>query len=311
MPEQAPKFIDPVELARITDLQLLARTVVSGLSSGVHRSMHTGTAAEFAQYRAYAQGDDPRFVDWRLYGRTDRLHIKQFQEEHNLRCTVLLDCSASMAYGSEGISKFRYAQMLAACLVMLMSGQRDAVGFAAYHHDLCTHVPARAQADQVRRILVEIDNLSSAGGTDTAGVLFFMGDVLPARGLVVLIGDLLHPIEDMVGHLRSLRARRHDVIVFQISDPAEQSFPFDRAVTLADAEGDRELFTVPDAVREEYIANRTAHFSRIREACLASEIDVEELTCTEPLDRALHHFIYRRNHALHTRSRRQNRAGGR
>ncbi len=196
MLEKTLTLIDPVELARIRDLELLARTVVAGLGSGVHRSVHTGGSAEFAQYRSYAQGDDPRFVDWRLYGRTDRLHIKQFQEENNLRCTVLLDCSASMDYGSEGVSKFRYAQMLAACLVMLMNRQRDSVGFAAYHHELCAHIPARVQADQVRRILVEIDNLRPAGTTDTAGMLSFMGDVLPARGMVVLISDLLHPIDD-------------------------------------------------------------------------------------------------------------------
>ena len=313
MRKNALTFIDPVDLARIADLELLARTVVSGLGSGVHRSFHTGTSAEFAQYRPYARGDDPRTVDWRLYGRTDRLYIKQFQEETNLRCTVLLDCSASMDYGSSGITKFRYARMLAACLVVLMDGQRDAVGFAAYHHELCAHVPARAQADQARRILVEIDNLPPGGTTDTAAALRFMGDVLPPRGMVVLIGDLLHPIDEMVSHLRSLRARRHDVIVLQISDPAEQAFPFDRAVTLADAEDGQERFAVPESVRGEYMARRTEHFSEIRRACLASEIDIQEFSCTEPLDRALHHFIHRRNHALYTTSRRRSRTaqGGR
>ena len=302
---QGASFIDPELLSQIADLELLARTVVSGMSSGIHRSIHTGSSVEFAQYRPYVQGDDPRFVDWRLYGRTDRLHIKQFQEENNLRATVLLDCSASMDYGSEGVTKFRYAQMLAASLVVLMNGQRDVVGFGGYHHELCGYVPGRTQADQVHRILVEIDGLRPEGTTDTAGALFFIGDVIPPRGMVVLISDLLHPIEGMVAHLRSLRARRHDVIVLQISDPAEQTFPFDRSITLVDAEEDREQFTVPDAVREAYLENRSGHFDRIREECLAAEIDVEEFNCTEPLDRALHHFIRRRNRALFTTSLRQ------
>jgi uncharacterized protein (DUF58 family) len=125
-------FIDPAQLARITDLQLLARTVVEGMSQGLHRSPHTGASVEFAQYRPYAQGDDPRFVDWRLYGRTDRLHIKQFEKETSLRCTLVLDCSASMNYAYSGLTKFHYAKMLAACLAYLLSRQADAIGFVAY-----------------------------------------------------------------------------------------------------------------------------------------------------------------------------------
>ena len=299
------KFVDPTELARIADLDLMARTVVSGMQGGVHRSVHMGASAEFAQYRPYTQGDDLRFVDWRLYGRSDRLYVKQFQDERNLRCTVLLDCSASMDYGSGEVTKFRYAQMLAACLVMLASSQGDVVGFAAYHQDLVTHVPPRKRDGQLHRILVEIDNLEPAGAqTNTAGTLQMMGDILPSRGMVVLIGDLLHPSDEMIAHLRSLRAQRHDVLVLQISDPAEQTFPFDRSVTLVEAEGGREQFAVPEDVREAYLANRTKHFDAIREACLAAEVDVEEFLCTAPLDDALHQFLHRRSHGLITSSRR-------
>ena len=307
----AHRLIDPAELARISDLRLLAQTVVAGLGGGLHRSAHMGTSAEFAQYRPYVQGDEPRFVDWRLYGRSDRLHIKQFQEESNLRCTVLLDCSASMDYGSGGVSKFRYAQMLAACLAVLMAGQRDAVGFAGYHRDLVTHIPTRRQVGQLHRILVAIDNLQPGGReTDTAGALRVMGDVLPARGMVALIGDLLHPAEEMIRHLRSLRALRHDVLVFQISDPAEQTFPFDRSVTLVDAEDGRMQFAVPEAVRTAYLENRRRHFDAVREACLEAEIDTDEFACSEPLDRALYRFLDRRSRARHTATRRRSQTGG-
>lgn len=311
MRQTVTRFINPAELAQISDLQMLARTVVSGLGTGVHRSVHTGTSAEFAQYRPYTQGDDLRFVDWRLYGRTDRLHVKQFQDESNVHATVLLDCSASMDYGSGDVSKFRYAQMLAACLVMLMIDQHDVVGFGAYHHALVNHIPARRQSGQLNRLLVAIDESEPAGETsNTAGVLQFLGDVLPPRGMVILIADLLHPIDEMLGHLRSLRAQRHDVLVLQVSDPAEQTFPFDRSITLVDAESGGEQFAVPNDVREAYLENRARHFDAIRQGCLASEIDIEEFLCSEPLDAALHHFMHRRNHGLLTSSRRQGRSGG-
>lgn len=187
-------FIDPVDLAAVANLELLARTVVAGLKSGIHHSARTGGTAEFAQYRPYAQGDDPRFVDWRVYGRSDRLHIRQFREETNLHLTVLLDISASMDYGSGPVDKFSYARMLAACLIVLAHNQRDHIGFAAYHSELATYIPARARADQLARVLTALGDLHPAGHSNAAQALHFVGDVLPPRGMVVLISDLLHPL---------------------------------------------------------------------------------------------------------------------
>ena len=302
-----PSRIDPADLAAVADLLLLARMVVAGLRAGVHRSVHTGSSAEFAQYRPYTRGDDPRFVDWRLYGRTDRFHVRQHQAETTMHCTLLLDCSGSMDYGSQKVDKFTYARMLAASLALLAREQGDLIGFAAYDAELRAYLPARPHRDQLRRILVELDGLRPNGGTEAEEALRFVGDVLPARGMVVLISDLLHPIDEMVAHLRSLRARRHDVLVLQISDPAEQTFPFERAITLTDAEDGREQYTVPQAARQQYLENRTRHFERIGRECLAAEIDIEEFTCAEPLDRALHRFLHRRNHLLHAASRRQGR----
>lgn len=303
-------FIDPGQLSSIADLSLLARTVVEGFMSGIHRSPHSGASIEFAQYRPYVQGDDLRFVDWKLYARTDRLHCKQFHEETNLRCTLLLDCSASMDYGSGDVKKFDYARMLAACMAMMLNEQKDAVGFIAYHEELSRYIPPRSDPHHLRRILAEMQNLAPARSTNTAGTLRFLGDIIKPRGMVVLISDLLHPADEMITQLKSLRARRHDVLIFQISDIAEQTFPFDRSQTFIDSEESREQFAIPDLVRKEYLENRRKHFAAIRAECLRSEIDIEELCTSEPLDRGLHHFIRRRNRALMTTSLKRARSGG-
>ena len=305
-------FIEPEQLAKISDLQVLARTVVEGVMAGLHRSPHSGSSIEFAQYRPYAQGDDLRSVDWKLYGRTDRLYIKQYQEETTLRCTLLLDCSASMDYTSHVLTKFDYARMLVACLAMLLHRQRDAAGFIAYHKELVQYVPPLSNPHHLRRIFVEMDNLRPQGTGDTASALHYLGDVLKPRGMVVLVSDLLHPLDEMIDHLKSLRARRHDVVVLQISDPAEQTFPFGKSATFVDAESGDEQYAVPGAVRDQYLANRQEHFDFIRRECLANEIDIAEFTTTEPLDRALHFFLHHRNHALIRSSLKSRRvAGGR
>ncbi len=297
------QFIDPAELARIKDLHVLARSLVEGMSAGLHRSPHAGASVEFAQYRPYAQGDDLRHIDWRLYGRTDRLHIKQFQEETNLRCTIVLDASASMGYTSTGVTKWRYAQMLAASLAYLLNQQRDAVGLVGYQNGVSAYLPPRLGPRHLRRVLVELDKLSPGGGSDTAGTLGYLGNVIRPRGMAILISDLLHPLDESLARLRSLRARRQDVLVFQICDPAEQTFPFTRVATFVDLEDHREMYVLPDAVRDQYLANRARHFARVRTECLAHEIDIEEFSTERPLDFALHYFLQRRSRIL-MRSRR-------
>lgn len=310
---QPLQFIDPEQLVQVKDLHLMARTVVEGFLAGYHRSPRYGSSIEFAQYRPYTQGDDPRFVDWDLYARTDRLHVKQFQDETNLRCTLLLDASASMGYASGTVGKFQYARMLAACLAVILSRQKDAVGLIVYDDAVRAYIPPKATPRHAYRLLIELDNQQPSRRTDTAGTLRYLGDVIQPRGMVALISDLLHPAGEMIENLKSLQARKHDLMVFQISDPAEQTFPFDRSVTLIDTEEDDEQYVVPAAAREDYLKNRNAHFSRIRQECLAAEADYEEFVTSEPLDRALRFFIERRNALLMATSARRNRphSGGR
>jgi len=298
-------LIDPEQLSRISDLEMLTRTVVEGFMSGIHRSPNVGSSIEFAQYRPYTQGDDLRFLDWKLFGRTDRLHLKQFQEETNMRCTILLDCSASMDYGTTAMSKFQYARVLAACLAMILKSQGDATGLIAFHDELVEHLPPSKDSRGFRRLLVALNNLQPSRHTDTPAALRFLGDVLHPRGMIILIADLLYPVDEVITHLKSLRARRHDVVVLQITDPAEQSFPFDHAVTLIDAEGGDEQFVVPEAVRAGYLENRKAHFDRIRHEALAAEIDLAEFVTDQPLDKALRFLLNHRGRALKTKGRRR------
>lgn len=297
------QFIDPAQLARIADMEVLARSIVAGLSHGLHRSAHTGASVEFAQYRPYTQGDDPRFVDWRLYGRTDRLHIKQFQKETNLRCTIALDCSASMKYGSAGVTKFQYGKMLTACLAYLLCQQGDAVAFVGYHERVQCYLPPRVGPRHLRRVLTDLYGIAPSGSTNTEGTLRFAGAIMRTRGMFVLISDLLHPLDATLSDLRSLRAQRHDVLVLQITDPAERDFPFEDAVTLVDFEDAREQHLLPGEIRAQYLENRTRHFDRIRRECLNEEIDIEEFVTDRPLEYALHYFLRRRHHVVERTSR--------
>jgi uncharacterized protein (DUF58 family) len=296
----ALQFIQPEQLSRITDLELLARTVVEGFMSGLHRSPNSGASIEFAQYRPYTQGDDLRFVDWKLYARTDRLHCKQFHEETNLRCTILLDGSASMDYASGGITKFEYGRILAACLATLLNVQKDAVGLIAFNEAHDPYLPPRSDANHLRRILIELQNFKPQRATNAESALRFLGDVLKPRGMVILISDLLHPLDGVLEQLRSMRARRHDVMIFQISDPAEQTFPFEWSTTFIDAESSAEQFAIPDVVRREYLENRRRHFQAVRRESMAEEIDFREIATNEPIEIALHHMIHHRRRMLMT-----------
>lgn len=300
-------MIDPNQLARVGDLELLARTVVQGMRTGVQRGPKTGSSVEFSQYRPYAQGDDTRLLDWKLYGRTDRLHLKQFREETGMRCTILLDCSASMAYGSGQVTKFDYARMLAACLTTILNNQGDAIGLAAYHKELVSHIPPAHGDRHFRKVLVELADLQPRESTDTRQALRFLGEVLRPRGMVVLISDLLQPVEEVVDHLKTIRARRHDVIVLRICDLAEKTFSFKHAITLIDAETGDEQFVVPDSIRDAYQANRRRHFETIDKEAWAHEIDIQEFSSDQPLDHVLRHFIHHRNRSLMTSGYRRNR----
>src|SRR5688572_12259864 len=248
------RFLDPAVIARIASLELKARTIVEGFLSGLHRSPLKVFSVEFAEYRQYLPGDDLATIDWKVYARSDRYYVKKFEQETNVDCFVLLDVSASMGYGSHGVTKLQYASMLAASLAFLMHRQRDAVGLTAFDETIVQMLPPSARSGHLRSLLVTLDRLQVGRKTDVSTPLRVLAEGIAKRGMVVLISDLLDDPRQIIDGLRHFRVRGTDVIVFHVMDPDELTFPFERAARFRDVESDDELAAVPSLVRQPYLA---------------------------------------------------------
>jgi len=283
------RFLDPKVLARISDLELLARTVVDGFVSGLHRSPYLGHSMDFAEHRGYAPGDDIRRLDWRVYARTDRYYVKEFEADSNADFTLVLDVSRSMSFGSEGLTKLDYARILAACLAYFARAQRDRVGFAAFDTELVSYVPPSAK--HLPAVLHAIDRLAAGRPGQLAGPLLQVAEASRRRGLVVLVSDLYQDPEVVLAAVSSLGRRRSDVIVFHVLDPAEVHFPYDAAQPFEDLESGERMSVVPEAIREEYRRLVEAHVASLRRLLGESRIDYTLLETSQPLDLALFAYL--------------------
>jgi uncharacterized protein (DUF58 family) len=292
------QFLDPAVVARLGSLELKARTIVEGLLSGLHRSPFKGFSVEFAEYRQYIPGDDLATIDWKVYARSDRHYVKKFEEETNLDCHVVLDASGSMSYGSGAITKFEYAQCLAASLGYLMNRQRDAVGLTAFDAGITAMLPASARPGHLRALLITIDRLQPGRETDVARPLHQLADSLTKRGMVVLISDLLDEPERVVRGLKHFQFRGTDVIVFHVLDPYEIRFPFDRATRFEDLESDEEVLAVPTVVRTHYLEALGALVDRYKRELGACGIDYCQLTTEQPLELGLLAYLSTRARKL-------------
>ncbi len=280
------RFIDPAALARIDDLELVARTVVDGFINGLHRSPYLGLSLDFAEHRAYMPGDDIRRVDWRLYARTDRYYVKQFEADTNADFVVVLDVSRSMGWGSVDYTKLDYARRLAATLTYFAHRQRDRVGLVAFDADVVERVPASARHLDV--VLHALDRLRPGRPAPAlAGPLARIADGLRRRGLVAFVSDLYEEPEAAAAAVRRLRVRGGDVVVFHVLDPAELSFPFDDAATFVDAETGERAPVVPERMRERYGELVAAHTAELSRLFARDAIDYVLIDTATPLDRAL------------------------
>ena len=248
------RFLDPAVLARLGTMELKARTVVEGFLAGLHRSPYKGFSVEFAEYRQYLPGDDLSTLDWKIYARSDRHYVKKFEEETNLECHVLLDVSASMAYrGAAPMSKLEYGSVLAASLAFLMHRQRDATGLIAFDERITFRLPAGARAGHLHALLLALEKMQPGLQSNAARPLRQLAEALTKRSLVVLISDLLDDPAGVIKGLRHLKFRGTDVIVFQLLDPNELTFPFKEPARFRDVESAEELLADPTAVRTAYL----------------------------------------------------------
>ena len=244
------RFLDPGVIARLGTMELKARTVVEGFLSGLHRSPYKGFSVEFAEYRQYLPGDDLNTLDWKVYARTDRHYVKKFEEETNLECHLLLDQSASMAYrGASAMSKLEYGSVLAASLAYLMNRQRDATGFIAFDEQIRVRLPAAARSGHLHALLVALEGVKPGRKANVGRPLHQLAEALQKRSLVILISDLLDDPEPVIKGLRHLKFRGTEVVVFQVLDPNELTFPFKGASRFTDVETDEQVVADPARAR--------------------------------------------------------------
>lgn len=289
------RFLDPAVLARLGTLELKARTVVEGFLTGLHKSPFKGFSVEFAEYRQYIPGDDLTTIDWKVYARSDRHYVKKYEEETNLGCHIMLDVSASMGYGSPGMTKLEYGSCLAASLAYLMNRQRDAVGLTAFDDRIVTMLPASARPGHLRGVLVTLDRLRLGRQTDVSKPLHQLAESLSKRGIVVLISDLLDEPERVIRGLKHFRFRGTDVIVFHVLHLDERRFPFERATRFQDLETERQVTAVPVVVRDHYLRRMDDLIERYRRELGAAGIDYHLLDTSQPLELALLAYLSTRS----------------
>lgn len=295
-PRRDLRFIDPAIIARLGTMELKARTVVEGFLSGLHRSPYKGFSVEFAEYRQYLPGDDLSTLDWKVYARSDRHYVKKYEEETNVECHLLLDVSASMAYrGAAAMSKLEYGSVLAASLAFLMNRQRDATGLIAFDERILFRLPASARRGHLHSVLLALERLEPGTRSDVARPLHQLSEALTKRSLVVLVSDLLDEPEAAIKGLKHLRFRGTDVVVFQVLDPNELTFPFRSAGRFRDVESADEITADPAKVRKAYLRELAGLTLQYDRELRGSGIDYVQLDTSQPLDFALVAYLSARS----------------
>lgn len=298
MASEQTKYLDPKTLSKISGLDLKARLIVEGYISGLHRSPYHGFSVEFAEHREYAPGDDLKHLDWKVLGKTDRLYIKQYEEETNLRSYFLLDTSESMKYASPGrMSKLDYACSLVAALSYLLIRQQDSVGLVFFDNEVKRFLPASASPAHLRAVLHEMNRIVPAERTDTGGLFHDLAERINRKGLVVVLSDLFDDPEKILFGLQHFRHRRHEVIVFQILDDMEINFPFENLTEFAGYESWPKLLCDPRQLRKGYLEEYERLTRLLKRGCRNNKIDFVQVNTKNPLDVVLSAYLSARRNS--------------
>jgi len=290
------KYLDPAALGRLKNLTLAARLVVEGFFSGMHKSPHKGFSVEFAEHREYTPGVDPKHIDWRVYGRRDKLYVKQYEEETSLRCYLLLDKSASMGYRSDGspLTKLEYGSYLAASLAYLMAFQHDTVGLITYDAGVRDRIPPRQGPGHLRVLMDKLEQTSPGGETSLSDTFHQLAETIKRRALVVVISDLFDDPVKLVAALKHIRHKKHEVVVLHTLDPAEVTFPFDDVTQIEDMETNRQVVSDPRAFRKAYLEELAKFLAAVRGGCTAAQIDYAQAQTDQRFDLFLGTYLARR-----------------
>ncbi len=289
------KYLDPKTLIKIGRLDLVARRVVEGYISGLHKSPYHGFSVEFADHREYVPGDDIKHLDWRTLAKTDRYYIKEYEEETNLRSTILLDTSESMKYGSGAVTKLEYGCFIAASLAYMLTQQQDSVGLAMFDNTVHRFVPPKSNAAHMRLILHELSLITPRAKTSMDLIFHDVAERVHKRGLIVVVSDLFDDPETILMGLRHFRHNRHEVIVFHVLDEFETTFPFDDTTLFDGLEGYGEVLTEPRSLRETYLEEANKFIRTMKRGCRQHEIDYVQINTATPLDVALSAYLASRS----------------
>ncbi len=289
-------FLEPSIISKLNSLEIKAKLVVEGFMVGMHKSPYHGFSVEFSQHRPYIQGDSLKDVDWKVYGKTEKFYIKQFEEETNLKCHILVDISKSMSFSSDkNVNKLEYAKTLAAALSYLMVKQQDAVGLALYSDSIHNYFPPKASRVYYQRIIKNLSQVKPQQKTNTANCLNEIAEKIKKRGLVIIISDFFDDINSILTSLKHFRYKNNEVIVFQLLDPIEKNFTFSKDSIFRDLETEEEITTQPHQIQKAYLEAMEVFTNKIKSECLNSKIEYNLITTDTSFDKALFSYIQKRS----------------